>query len=86
MTKILWSFHEIFDYIGDDGGGDDDDEVLDDLFQEPLNSYLDGAAIQKIWKHRFLGNFSNSRSWVTWMGLTTTQKIFFWKNLKKRGC
>ena len=47
--------------------------------QEPLNSYLDGAAIQKIWKRRFLGNFSNSRSWVTWMGLKTTQKNFFEK-------
>ena len=55
------------------------DTVKSTANQEQLNSYLDGAAIQKIWKRRFLGKFSNSRSWVTWMGLKTTQKFFFEK-------
>ena len=47
--------------------------------QEPLNSYLDGAANQKIWKPHFLGNISNSCCWVTWMGLKPTQKDLFEK-------
>ena len=50
--------------------------------QEPLNSYLDGAAIQKIWKCHFLGNISNSCCQVTPMGLKPTPKIFF-ENISK---
>ena len=52
--------------------------------QEPLNSYLDGAASQKIWKRRFLGNISNSCCWVTRMGLKPTQKKFFEKISKNK--
>ena len=47
--------------------------------QEPLNSYLDGAAIQKIRKRRFFGNISNSCCWVTQLGLKPNQKKIFEK-------
>ena len=64
------------------------EQTLSQVRQRLLNSYLDGAAIQKIWKRRFLGNISNSCCWVTWMGIKPTQKIFFEKiskNVAARG-
>ena len=50
-----------------------------ETYKEPLNSYLDGAAIQKILKRCFRGNISNSCCWVTRMGLKPTQKNSFEK-------
>ena len=48
-----------------------------DVRQEPLNSYLDRADIEKIPKRHFLGNISNSCHWVTHMSLKPPPKIFF---------
>ena len=45
--------------------------------------YLDGAAIEKIWKRRgFFWNISNSCCLVTWMSLKPTKKkpAVFWNN------
>ena len=47
------------------------------LAQEQLKFYLDGATIEKIWKHHFFRNISNSCCWVTWIDLKPTRKFFF---------
>ena len=79
-VELSWTFYQALElswprfYISDV-----DLTCLSWMYQEPLNSYLDREAIQKIWKRCFLGNIWNSFCWVTQMGLKPTQKTFFKK-------